>query len=83
MFKKVCITFLAMTSKCFSKLCMYMRRQLIYLHCVYSVKTIVMSGKAPVDVECPLQGKAHVHKGSDISDCMFHQVRATYQGFYT
>jgi len=42
-----------------------------------------MSGKAPVDVECPLQGKAHVHKGSDISDCMFHQVRATYQGFYT
>ena len=34
-----------------------------------------MSGKAPVDPDCPLVGKAHVYyEGSDVYDCMLNQV---------
>ena len=41
----------------------------------FIVKTVVMSGKAPVDADCPLVGKAHVYyEGSDIYDCMLNQV---------
>ncbi|XP_052818983.1 poly [ADP-ribose] polymerase 2-like isoform X2 [Mya arenaria] len=40
-----------------------------------AVKTMVMSGKAPVDAECPLLGKAHVYyEGKDIYDCMLNQT---------
>ena len=42
---------------------------------LFSVKTVVMSGKAPVDTDCPLVGKAHVYyEGKDIYDCMLNQV---------
>jgi len=40
-----------------------------------TVKTVVMSGKAPVDSECPLLGKAHVfYEGNEIYDSMLNQV---------
>lgn len=44
--------------------------------CLFTVKTVVMSGKAPVDTECTsLVGKAHVHyEGNDVYDCMLNQV---------
>ena len=45
------------------------------MFCSISVKTVVMSGKAPVDPDCPLVGKAHVYyEGSDVYDCMLNQV---------
>ena len=63
---------------------MYVRDTTGNVSVMYSVKTMVMSGKAPVDVECPLQGKVHVYyEGSDIYDCMLNQVGAAYLGFYT
>ncbi|KAL4235039.1 Poly [ADP-ribose] polymerase 2 [Mactra antiquata] len=44
-----------------------------------AVKTIVMSGKAPVDPECStLIGKAHVfYEGQDIYDCMLNQTNVS------
>ncbi|KAH3770057.1 poly [ADP-ribose] polymerase 2-like [Dreissena polymorpha] len=43
-----------------------------------AVKTMVMSGKAPVDTECPLLGKAHVfYEGSDVYDCMLNQTNVS------
>ena len=42
---------------------------------LFTVKTVVMTGKAPVDADCPLVGKAHVYyEGKDIYDCMLNQV---------
>jgi len=63
---------------------MYVRDTTGNVSVMYSVKTMVMSGKAPVDVECPLQGNVHVYyEDFDIYDCMLNQVRAAYLGFYT
>lgn len=47
-----------------------------FVYFTITVKTMVMSGKAPVDAECTtLVGKAHVYyEGSDIYDCMLNQV---------
>lgn len=43
-----------------------------------AVKTVVMSGKAPVDSECSLAGKAHVYyEGKDIYDCMLNQTNVS------
>lgn len=40
-----------------------------------NIKTIVMNGKAPVDSECPLQGRVHVYcQGNDVWDCMLNQT---------
>ncbi|XP_053402809.1 poly [ADP-ribose] polymerase 2-like [Mercenaria mercenaria] len=44
-----------------------------------AVKTVVMSGKAPVDAECTsLVGKAHVYfEGKDVYDCMLNQTNVS------
>ena len=50
----------------------------------FIVKTVVMSGKAPVDTDCPLVGKAHVYyEGSDIYDCMLNQVCGCWIFYFT
>lgn len=43
-----------------------------------AVKTVVMSGKAPVDPECSLVGKVHVYyEGKDVYDCMLNQTNVS------
>ncbi|XP_060599923.1 poly [ADP-ribose] polymerase 2-like isoform X2 [Ruditapes philippinarum] len=44
-----------------------------------AVKSIVLSGKAPVDAECTsLVGKAHVYyEGKDVYDCMLNQTNVS------
>ena len=60
------------------KACIHLSLAIVDSECTLYilVKTVVLSGKAPVDPDCTLVGKAHVfYEGKDVWDCMLNQVR--------
>ena len=64
--------------KCFGKIkkeTQYIHVRWVFFAFIFAVKTVVMTGKAPVDTDCPLVNKAHVYyEGKDVYDCMLNQV---------